>query len=72
MEYPSGCYPRSFWQGMFNLTEAELNGRAFGKLGYGGTIRLGVCDCQEQPSLFSPFDPCGGGLLGFSNDPQAK
>ena len=57
MEFPTGCLSREYWRLMFNLTEEELNGRAFTRLGYGGTVWLETCQCQEQPRPFNPFQP---------------
>ena len=57
MEIPTGCYPREFWRGMFNMTEAELNGQACVKLGIPGIIRLESCQCEATPRPFDPFQP---------------
>jgi len=57
MEIPTGCLPREFWCGMFNLTEDELNGQACAKLGVQGIIRLEPCKCKEIPIAIVPWEP---------------
>ena len=59
MEFPTGCFPREFWRTMFNLTEDELNGQSFARLGYSGTVRLECCRGQDPDlgSLVDPFNP---------------
>jgi len=57
MDIPTGCLPREFWRGMFNMTEDELNGQMCAKLGVQGIIRLEPCNCQEAFLPFDPFQP---------------
>ncbi len=57
MEYMIGqCYPKEFLRGMFNLTEEELNGRPFAKLGFGGLLRIQPCIYRDVvANIFDPF-----------------
>jgi len=57
MEFPTGCLPRDYWKWMFNLTEDELNGQSFARLGYSGTMRLESCRGQDPIQPLDPFNP---------------
>jgi len=59
MEHMIGqCYPRDFLRTMFNLTEEELDGQPFVKLGIQGILQVKVCIHEnKETNFFHPFDP---------------
>jgi len=54
-----GCYPRDVLRVMLNLSEAELSGQAFVRLGMPGIMQVVSCPCQCN-NPFNPFEPFGG------------